>query len=91
MVGPSTPGGVTFAKIVHMDVPAAPQKFDFLYTNFSPNYPPNFAQIGCFLQQFAQNTPNSFISKKNLPIAIPNFMKKYLKRQAHTYTCTMSM
>ena len=29
------------AKIVcGLDVPAKPQKFDFLYTNFSPNYPP---------------------------------------------------
>ena len=30
--------GVTCAKI--LDVPAEPQKFDFLYTNFLPNYSP---------------------------------------------------
>ena len=29
------------AKIVReLDMPAKPQKFNFLYTNFSPNYPP---------------------------------------------------
>ena len=43
-----------------MDVPAGPQKSDFLYTNFLPNptyqytiferKPPNFDQIGCILQ-----------------------------------------
>ena len=49
---------------------------------------PNLDQIGCFLQQFAQNTPNlcnlgSFVSDENPPIAIPNFAKKYPKRQAH--------
>ena len=49
---------------------------------------PNLDQIGCFLQQFAQNTPNlcnlgSFVSDENPPIAIPNFAKKCPKRQAH--------
>ena len=49
---------------------------------------PNLDQIGCFLQQFAQNTPNlcnlgSFVSDENPPIAIPNFTKRCPKRQAH--------
>ena len=35
--------GVTFAKIVHMDVPAEPQKFDFLYKIFFAQ----FAIIHC--------------------------------------------
>ena len=49
---------------------------------------PNFDQIGCFLQWFAQYTP-SFI-RFGFPclwwkplIAIPNFVKKCPKRQAH--------
>ena len=51
---------------------------------------PNLDQIGCFLQQFAQNTPNlcnlgSFVSDENPPIAIPNFAKKCPKRQAHIH------
>ena len=33
------PGGLLLPKS-YMDVPAEPRKFDFLYTNFSPNYPP---------------------------------------------------
>ena len=60
---------------------------------FSPNYSPinrkavNFTQIGCFLQQFGQNTPDlchlgSFFSDENPLIASPNFMKKHPKRQA---------
>ena len=32
-------GGVTSPKS-YVDVPAKPRKSDFLYTNFSPNYPP---------------------------------------------------
>ena len=65
------------------------------YTIFEKKAP-NLDQIGCFLQQFAQNTPNlcnlgSFVSDENPPIAIPNFAKKCPKRQAHIYTYTMSM
>ena len=34
--------GVTFVKVVlKWDVPAETQKFDFLYINFLPSYPPN--------------------------------------------------
>ena len=33
------PEGVLSPKL-YVDVPARPQKFDFLYTNFSHNYPP---------------------------------------------------
>ena len=53
-------------------LPAKPQKIDFLFTNFHPiitthkytisdRKAPNFAPIRCFLQQFAQNTPNFLI------------------------------
>ena len=62
------PGGLLLPKL-YMDVPAEPRKFNFLYINFSPNYPPIsipfsiekhpiLSKIGWFLQCFAQNTPN---------------------------------
>ena len=34
-----TPRGLPLTK-VYVDVPVRPRNFDFLYTNFSPNYPP---------------------------------------------------
>ena len=34
-----SPGGLLSPKS-YVDVPAEPRKSDFLYTNFSPNYPP---------------------------------------------------
>ena len=33
-------GGGLLSPKSYVDVPAEPRKFDFLYTNFSPNYPP---------------------------------------------------
>ena len=73
-------------------------KSDFLYTIFffalflTHQYTifkrkaPNFDQIGCFLQWFAQNIPSWASSSLMKPaIAIPNFAKKHPKRQAHTY------
>ena len=73
--------GVLLPKL-YVDVPAKPQKLDFLYTNFSHNYPPISIP---FLKESTQNTPylcnlGSFISDENPLIAIPNFAKK---RQAH--------
>ena len=96
----STPGGLLTSKS-YVDVPAEPRvkNLTFSIPIFCPiTLPsvylfdrkiPNFAQIGCFLQCFAQNTPNfffslgSFVSDENPPITIPNFVKKHPKRQAH--------
>ena len=88
--------GVTFAKIVHGCACLTPKIWLSLYQVFAqlPTHQytifdrkaPNFAQIGCFLQWFAQNTPTlffnlgSFICDENPPIAIPNFAKKHLNR-----------
>ena len=33
-------GGGLLSPKSYVDVPAEPWKFDFLYTNFLPNYPP---------------------------------------------------
>ncbi len=48
----------------------------------------NLGQIGCFLVKISQNTPNfanwvHWVSDRNPPIDIPNFMKIQPKRQAH--------
>ena len=83
---------------IYMDVPAGLGNFDFHFTKFCPHLPPismpnlykkasNFAQTGCFLPSFAHNTPNlcklgTFICDET-SIAIPKFMKRYPKRQAH--------
>ena len=82
----------------YVDVPARPGKSDFLYTNFLPNFPPlvyhfrkkapNFDQIGCFYNNLPKIHPvlynlGSLVSDENPPIAIPNFVTKCPKRQAH--------
>ena len=95
-------GGGTFAKIVRGCACRTSKTFSIpifwtiihpsvsiLLVPFSKEKHPIWLKIGCFLPQFAQNTPNlgnlgSFISDKNPPIAIPNFAKQHLKRQAHT-------
>ena len=82
-----------------MDVPARPQKSDFLYTKFLPNIPlismpfsiekhPILNKLGVFYNNLPKNTPNlynlgSFVSDENLLIVIPNFVKKRPKREAH--------
>ena len=54
-------GGGLLSPKTYVDVPAEPQKSDYLYTNFLPNFPPisipfskelgtQFDQIGCILQ-----------------------------------------
>ena len=62
-------GGGLLSPKSYVDVPTGPQKSASLYTNFAQfptqqytiferkasNY---FDQIGCFLQEFALNTPN---------------------------------
>ena len=89
-----------------MDMPAECRKSVFLYTDFLPNFPPIsisflkekhpiLATLGA-LFKFAQNTPNlcnlgSFVSDENPPIAIPKFVIKHPKRQAHRPTYNMSM
>ena len=71
---------------------------NFLNTKFPANYPPISRPIPFLIEKhqklpklgaFSSNTPNlcnlgSFISDENPPIAIPNFTKKHLKKQAHT-------
>ena len=58
-------GGITFTKIVLVDVPARPRKSDFLFTNFFVQFSthqysiferkaPNFDQIGCFFINYTQ-------------------------------------
>ena len=37
---PLIPGGGVLSPKSYVDLPAEPRKSDFLYTNFSPNYPP---------------------------------------------------
>ena len=57
------------------------------------NKAPNYAQIVCFLQQFAHNNPmygisvyklGSFVSDENPPIAVPNITKSTPK-DIHEY------
>ena len=87
-------GGGWLSPKLYVHVPAKPQKFYFLYTNFSPNYPPisitfsieKHLRLSAFLLWFAQNTPNlcnldSFISDEKPLIAIPNFAKKKKKKK----------
>ena len=75
------------------------KKSDFLYTNFSPNYPPIgvpfsiekhliLPKLGAFYHIICSKYTQflnlgSFVSDENPPIAIPNFAKKHPKRQAH--------
>ena len=80
--------GVTFAEIVGY-VPVEPRKFDFLYTNYSPNYtvPTHqyslpFSIICSKYTQFFNL--GSFVSDENPTIATPNSTKMHLKRQTHT-------
>ena len=58
------PGELLSPKL-YMDVPAGPQKFDFLFTNFLPKLPthqctilnrktPNFTQMSSFYNIFAK-------------------------------------
>ena len=80
----------------YVDVPAGPQKSDFLYTNFLSNLPPSVYHFQKKSTQFCPNwalftiicqsslcSLGSIISDENPPIAIPNFAKKHPKRQAH--------
>ena len=82
---------------------AGPRKLDFLYTNFSPDYPPIsilfsiekhpiLSKLDVFYNNLLKFNLGSFVSDENPPIAIPNFAKKRPKRQAHNRpTYTMSM
>ena len=72
-----------------ISIPFFLPNFPLINIPFSKKKPPNFDQIGCFLQYLAQNTPNlcnlgSFISDENSPIAIPNFAKSEPKGR-HIY------
>ena len=85
----------------HHNVPAGPQKSDFLYTNFLPNFPPvstPFLQekhpILTNLGAFCNNLPKMHqiyvicapsSLMKNPLTALPNFAKKCPKRQAHIH------
>ena len=62
-------GGGLLSPKSYVDVPAEPQKSDYLYTNFLPNFPPInipfskekhpiLTKLGAFLQHLAKNTPN---------------------------------
>ena len=92
------PGGGSFTKIVRGCACRTSKIWLSLYQFFAKfsthqytifeRKAPNLDQIGCFLQKFAQNTPDlcnlgSFVSDENPPIAIPNFAKRCPKRQAH--------
>ena len=92
-------GGVLLLKS-YVDVLAKRQKFDFLCTNFSLKYPfisipffdrkstqfcPSWVQFTIICSKLTQFFNfGCFVSDENQPIAISNFVKKYLKRQAHT-------
>ena len=80
-------------------MPAEPEKLNFLYTNFWPNYPCIsilfliekhiiFSKLSVFYNNLLKLHPisnsGSFISDENLPIAIPNFTKKHFKGR-HIY------
>ena len=74
-----TPGGVLSPKS-YVDVPAGPRKSDYLYTNFLPNFLP--ISIPFSKEKHPIWAPLSLM-KTPPPIAIPNFVKKWPKRQAH--------
>ena len=80
-------------------MPAGPQKSDYLYTNFLPNFPPIsipssnekhpiLIKLGAFCNKLPKIHPIYVIwapssLMKPPPIAIPIFAKKCPKRQAH--------
>ena len=82
----------------YVDVPAKPPKFDFLYTNVSPNYinisipfliekHSILLKLYAFYNNLLQIHPIYEIGLFRLwwkpSIPLPNFVKKRLKRQAH--------
>ena len=89
----------------YVDVLAEPRKFDFLYTNCLPNYPPIgipvsidkqliLPKLAAFYNNLLKIHPifefGLFYLWWNPPIAKPNFAKKHTKRQPHnTYTKSM--
>ena len=98
------PGGSLLPKS-YMDVHAKPQKFDFLYSNFLPNYPPisipfliekhpicpNWVLFTIICSKYTQFLNlGSFVSDENPPIAIPNFVKSTPKGR-HKYIYQVSV
>ena len=91
-------GGFYFSPKSYVDVPARPRKSDFPYTNFLPNFPlisipfskekhPILNKLGAFYNNLPKiHTIYTIWAHSSLikpPIAIPNFVKKRPKRQAH--------
>ena len=94
---PSPGGGVTFAKFIlwcTYRTFSAPIFCPIIHPSvctFIDRKAPNFAQIGCFLQKFAKNTPKflnsgSFVFDENPSIAVPNFaILKSIPKGRHIY------
>ena len=79
-------GGVLLSPKLYVDVSVKPQKSDFLYTKFLPNYPPISTpfskEISTQLHQFLIWAPLSLINPS--PDGYNKFCKKVLQKGGHS-------
>ena len=94
-------GGGLLSPKSYVNVPAGPQKSDFLYTNVVPNFPPInipflkekhpiLTKLGAFYNNLPKIHPIYVIwtpssLMEKSPIAIPNFAKKSPPKGRHIY------
>ena len=98
-------GGVLSPKS-YVDVPAGPQKSDYLYTNFWPNFPPIsipflkekhpiLIKLGAFYNNLPKIHPIYVIwapsSLMKTPRSLYQISRKSAPKGRHIYTYTMSM